>query len=142
MDLSRDHTEVDFAVVFAVELAMNINVEDGFALVFECPVLEGLVEGVFVEHFGEKVVGVEFLLIEGGGFAPDAEAVFAGEVGELAGNKRSVELPEMDAFFLVELWSTADEFFAVRGGEEDGAVDVAEVAFFEVVLFGVGLLHV
>jgi hypothetical protein len=64
VDFSRHHAEVDFAVVFAVELAMDINMQDGFVWVFECPVLEGLVEGVFVEHFGEEVVGVEFLLIE------------------------------------------------------------------------------
>lgn len=115
--------------------------EDGFVWVFECPVLEGLVEGVFVEHFGEEVVGVEFLLIERGGFAPDAEAVVAGEVGELGGDEGSVELPEMEAFFLIELGSAADEFFAVRGGEENGAVDVAEVAFFEVVLLGLGFEH-
>ena len=59
----------------------------------------------------------------------------------MGGDEGSVELPEMDTFFLVELGSTADEFFAVRGGEENGAVDVAEVSFFEVVLLGLGFEH-
>jgi hypothetical protein len=47
----------------------------------------------------------------------------------------------MHALFLVELGATAHEFFAVRGSEENGTVDVAEVAFFHMVLLGLWFLH-
>jgi hypothetical protein len=47
----------------------------------------------------------------------------------------------MYPLFLVELGTAADELLAMRGGEEDGTVDVAEVALFHMVLLGFGFEH-
>lgn len=59
MLIHRFDPYVNVATVLAVCLPVNIDVQNRTLLVFESPVVKTLVKWMFIQIFGEKIVGVK-----------------------------------------------------------------------------------
>lgn len=79
MLLHGKNADIYLTAVVPIRLSVDVHMQDGKALVFICPIMQTLVEGVNREVLLEHVVWVNVFFVDGVGFAPEEEGVLARE---------------------------------------------------------------
>lgn len=63
MNFHRSYPHIDFAIVFSVQLPMNIDVQDRHFMMFQSPKMQRLVKWTICQHALQKVVGIHVFLV-------------------------------------------------------------------------------
>lgn len=135
MGFHASNAHIDLAIVFTVHFSVDVHMKQRLLVVEQCPVVQGLVEGVVWEVLLEQVVRIYICFTDYIGNSPEKKRVFACGDGEVGGQKGCIDLTLVNSEFFLIFLAASIKFFGVGSSEQDRTfLDAGYVLLFEMIV--------